>query len=80
MADIDVDAVDFEWEEDDLMDNDTTMDDGNADDIPTHAPKFKSTIMGATSQLCHGSLDKTKGRGFRKETNIEHNIRFTTRE
>jgi hypothetical protein len=30
-----VDAVDFELEEDDLMDDDTTMDDGNADIVPT---------------------------------------------
>jgi hypothetical protein len=44
----DVDAMDFEPEEDDLMDDDTTMDDGNAETGPTTTPKLKSTIMGAT--------------------------------
>ena len=46
MADAEVDVVNFEPEEDDLMDDDTTMDDGNADDVPTPVPKLKSTIMG----------------------------------
>jgi RNA-binding protein 8A len=66
MVDAEVDAVDFEPEEDDLMDDDTTMDDGNADVVPTPAPKLKSTIMGGTSQLDDGGPKKTKGRGFRE--------------
>jgi hypothetical protein len=46
MAGAEVDAMDFEPEEDDLMDDDTTMDGGNADIVPTPTPKLKSTIMG----------------------------------
>ena len=63
-------------EEDDLMGNDTEMDDGNADVVPTPVPKFKSTIMGGTSWLDDGSPDKTNKRGFRKETDIECNSFF----
>ena len=36
-----VDVVDFELGEDDLMDDDMTMDDGNAETVPTSAPKLK---------------------------------------
>jgi hypothetical protein len=36
-----VDAMNSEPEEDDLMDDDTTMDDGNAKNLPTPAPKLK---------------------------------------
>ena len=76
MAGTKVDAMDSELEEDDLMDDDTTMDDGNADNVPTPAPKLKSTIMGGTSQIDEGDPDKTKRRGFRKETDVERNSRF----
>jgi hypothetical protein len=51
MDGVEVDAVDFELGEDDLMDNDSAMDDGNANDVPTPAPKLKSTIIGGTSWL-----------------------------
>jgi hypothetical protein len=71
MAGAEVDAIDFKPEEDDLMDDDTTMDDGNADIFPTPSPKLKSTIMGGTSRLDDGGPDKTKRRGFRKETDTE---------
>jgi hypothetical protein len=37
----DVDAMDFELEEDDLMDDDMTMDDGNVETDPTTNPKLK---------------------------------------
>jgi hypothetical protein len=40
MAGIEVDAMDSESEEDDMMNDDTTMDDGNTDIFPTLAPKF----------------------------------------
>jgi hypothetical protein len=36
-----VDAMDLEMEEDDMMDDDTTMDDGNTETVPTPVPKFK---------------------------------------
>ena len=58
--------VDFEREDDDLMDDDMEMDDVNAYIFPTPMPKLKSTIMGGTSQLDDGSPSKSKGSGFRK--------------
>jgi hypothetical protein len=64
MVDAEVDAVDFELEEDDLMGDDTMMDDGNVDVVPTTAPKLKSTITGATYWLDDDDLDNTKGRGL----------------
>ncbi|KAH9304151.1 hypothetical protein KI387_008555, partial [Taxus chinensis] len=78
MAGAEVDAVDSEPEEDDLMDDDATMDEGNAnvkvDTVPSVlSPKLKSTIIGTASQLqlsdghgC-GPPKKKKGRGFREE-------------
>jgi RNA-binding protein 8A len=80
MADTEIDAVDFESEEDDFMDDDTTMDDGNTDIVPTPAPKLKSTITGSTSHLDDGDPKKTKGRCFREETDAGHNSRFVARE
>jgi hypothetical protein len=41
--------MDSEPEKDDLMGDDTTMDDGNAEIVPTPAPKLKSTITDGTS-------------------------------
>jgi RNA-binding protein 8A len=73
-----VDAMDSEPEEDDLMEDDMTMDDGNAKIFPTLAPKLKSTIMGGTSQLSDGGPENTKRRSSRKETDIERNSRFAT--
>jgi hypothetical protein len=76
MADAEVDAVDFEPKEDDLMGDDMAMDDGNADVVFTPAPKLKSTITGGTSCLDDGGPNKTKGRGFRKEIDVERNNLF----
>jgi hypothetical protein len=67
MAVAEVDVMNSELEEDDVMGDDTTMDDGNAENIPTHAPKLKSTITDETSHLGDGGPDNTK-RSFRKET------------
>lgn len=60
MAAADVEALDFEPEEDDLMDEE-----GAADDASPRAPlpKLKSAITGGSE----GALRKTKGRGFREE-------------
>jgi hypothetical protein len=66
MVDAEVDAVNFKPGEEDLMDDDTTMDDGNSNVVPTHMPKLKSTITGGTSRLDDGDPDKTKGRGLKK--------------
>jgi hypothetical protein len=49
IAIVEVDAMNSESEEDDLMDDDTTMDDGNAENLPTPAPKLKSTITNGPS-------------------------------
>jgi hypothetical protein len=59
MADTKVDAVDFEMEEDDLMNDDTTMDDGN-EDVPTPMLKFKSTITGALPGSTMEALTRPK--------------------
>jgi hypothetical protein len=80
MVGAEVDAMDSELEEDDLMDDDTTMDDGNAETVPTPVPKLKSTIMGRTSQLSDGGPDNTKRRSFRKETDVERNSLFAARK
>jgi hypothetical protein len=54
-----------EPEEDDLLNDDTIMDDGNVDNLPTLMPKLKSTIMNEPSWLDDCSHDNTK-RSFRK--------------
>ncbi|GMJ07060.1 hypothetical protein like AT1G51510 [Hibiscus trionum] len=62
MASADVEAVDFEPEDDDLMDEDAT-----GDASPQAAmPKLKSAITGGASTSLSGPK-KTKGRGFRDE-------------
>jgi hypothetical protein len=79
MVGAEVDVMDFEPEEDDLMDDDMTMDDVNAETVPTPVPKLKSTIMGGTSRLSDGGPDNTK-RSFRKETDVERNSHFAARK
>jgi len=79
MAVAKVDAMNSEPEEDDLMDNDTSMDDGNAKNLSTHAPKFKSTIRNKTSRLDDGGDDNTK-RSFKKETDSERNNHFAAQK
>jgi hypothetical protein len=80
MVGTEVDEVDFEPKEDDLMDDDTMMDDGNADIVTTLVPKLKSTITGGTSQLGDGSPNKNKEKGFIKEIDVECNSHFEARE
>jgi len=62
------------------MDDDMTKDDGNAETVPTLAPKLKSTITGRTSWLNDGGPDNTKRRSFRKETKVERNSHFAARK
>lgn len=73
MANADVEAVDFEPEEDDLMDED-----GAVDAEPSASPraplKLKSAITGASASL--SAPKKTKGRGFREDPNAERNTRL----
>jgi hypothetical protein len=66
-----------EPEEDDLMGDDTTMDDGNVETLPTPVPKLKSTITNGTSHLGDGGPENTK-RSFRKETHDKRNSHSTT--
>lgn len=73
MAAADVEAVDFEPEEDDLMDED-----GLAAEEAPH-PKLKSAITGAGGDSSGFTAKKTKGRGFR-EDDADRNSRLTARE
>jgi hypothetical protein len=75
-----VDVMDSESEEDDLMGDDTTMDDGNAETVPTPARKLKSTTTDGTSRLSDSGPDNTKRRSFRKETVTKHNSHFAARK
>lgn len=76
MAAVDVEAVDFEPDDDDLMDED-----GAAVDIEgsprAQLPKLKSAITGGSSL---SAPKKTKGRGFREETDAERNNRFASKD
>ncbi|KAL8129357.1 LOW QUALITY PROTEIN: hypothetical protein V2J09_018512 [Rumex salicifolius] len=67
MAAVDVEAVDFEPEEDDLMDEEGAADDASP---RASAPKLKSAITGSSAPK------KTKGRGFREETDAERQNRL----
>ncbi|XP_074292418.1 RNA-binding protein Y14-like [Silene latifolia] len=68
MAAADIEAVDFEPEEDDLMDEDAEVD---ADASPRAAvPRIRSAVTSAAAI-------KTKGRGFRQEPDAERNSRLT---
>ncbi|XP_068660090.1 RNA-binding protein Y14-like [Aristolochia californica] len=81
MATADVEAVDFEPEEDDLMDEEGTMDVETSPRAPL--PKLKSAITGASSSFPGADFSapkKTKGRGFREEVDSERNNRMTAKE
>ncbi|KAJ8475999.1 hypothetical protein OPV22_019726 [Ensete ventricosum] len=68
----DVEVVDFEPDEDDLMDEEI----GAAEVDPSPAPKLRSTIAGS------GSLGprKTKGRGFREESGPDLGNRLAAKD
>ncbi|KAJ8751169.1 hypothetical protein K2173_016350 [Erythroxylum novogranatense] len=65
MANVDAEAVDFEPEDDDLMDDDAA---GDIDAAPL--PKLKSAITGK----------KTKGRGFREDADADRQTRLAARD
>ena len=77
MANADAEAVDFEPEDDDLMDEDGAAD---ADASPRAAPlpKLKSAITAAAGGASPSLLPqkKTKGRGFREDPNADRNSRL----
>ncbi|OIT26663.1 RNA-binding protein Y14A [Nicotiana tabacum] len=72
MANAEVEAVDFEPEDDDLMDEDV-----DASSSPRATiPKLKSAITGGSSS----APKKTKGRGFREEAaEADRNARMSAR-
>ncbi|KAH6814855.1 RNA-binding family protein [Perilla frutescens var. frutescens] len=74
MANVEAEAVDFEPEEDDLMDEDI----GDGSPNRAAAPRLKSAITGGSSS---SAPKKTKGRGFRDEVTAEaeRNARMSAR-
>ncbi|GMQ00832.1 hypothetical protein CsSME_00047730 [Camellia sinensis var. sinensis] len=79
MANADVEAVDFEPEDDDLMDEDGTVDvDAASPRAPL--PKLKSAITGGSSAFAAATAPKkTKGRGFQEESDADRNNRLAGR-
>ncbi|KAF0914543.1 hypothetical protein E2562_029479 [Oryza meyeriana var. granulata] len=61
MAADNMEAIDFDSEEDDLMDDDAL------DNNPAPAPRLRSTIAAAAGDGASAATRKTKGRGFRDE-------------
>ncbi|KAF2608929.1 hypothetical protein F2Q68_00043569 [Brassica cretica] len=74
MANLEPETVDFEPEEDDLMDED-----GAAADLSPRAanPRLRSTIAGANDD---SAQRKTKGRGFREEKDSDRQRRLSSRD
>ncbi|KAL4560378.1 hypothetical protein LXL04_032528 [Taraxacum kok-saghyz] len=73
----DVDALDFEPDDDDLMDEDAAVDvDASSPRDSAPIPKLKSAITGGSVAA---APKKTKGRGFRDETDAERNNRMSGR-
>ncbi|XP_043702439.1 RNA-binding protein Y14-like [Telopea speciosissima] len=77
MANADVEAVDFEPEDDDLMDEDGPVEIEASPRAPP--PKLKSAITGGSSSSL-SAPKKTKGRGFREEAEAERNNRFASKD
>ncbi|KAL0853503.1 hypothetical protein Bca101_058655 [Brassica carinata] len=74
MANLEAEAVDFEPEEDDLMDEDV----GAADVSPRAGhPRLRSAIAGANDD---SASRKTKGRGFREEKDSDRQRRLSSRD
>lgn len=70
----DVEVVDFEPDEDDLMDEEV----GTAEADPSPAPKLRSTIAGLGSS---GLIPrKTKGRGFREDAGPDRGNHLSARD
>ena len=74
MANADVEALDFEPEDDDLMDEDGAVD-VDAASPRAALPKIKSAITGGGSS----APKRTKGRGFREEAEADRNSRLAGR-
>ncbi|KAF8396183.1 hypothetical protein HHK36_017796 [Tetracentron sinense] len=76
MANADVEAVDFEPEDDDLMDEEGAIEVEASPRAPL--PKLKSAITAASSSF--SAPKKTKGRGFREEIEAERKNRFAAKD
>ncbi|CAM6085382.1 unnamed protein product [Calypogeia fissa] len=85
MTTVEVDAVDFEPEEDDLLDDDVPMEDMDAPPPAPPAPKLKSTIttsasVGTSAVMPGAGNRKTKGRGFREEADVDRSNRYAAKD
>lgn len=92
MTTAEVDAVDFEPEDDDLLDDDVPMEEIMDAAPAAPAPKLRSTIItnavggGGASQLASAAGAgaamgrKTKGRGFREENDMDRSNRYAAKE
>ncbi|KFK35852.1 hypothetical protein AALP_AA4G045200 [Arabis alpina] len=76
MANIEAEAVDFEPEEDDLMDEESGAVDGGDVSPRAGLPRLRSAIAGANGE----STKKTKGRGFREEKDSDRQRRLSSRD
>lgn len=76
MANADVEAVDFEPEDDDLMDEDGAADADASASPRAPLPKLKSAITGGGASSSLLPQKKTKGRGFREDPNADRNSRL----
>ncbi|CAN8321374.1 unnamed protein product [Cochlearia groenlandica] len=73
MANIESEAIDFEPEEDDLMDEEAG---GDVSPRASGQPRIRSAIAGGESDL----KKKTKGRGFREEKDSDRQRRLSSRD
>lgn len=76
MANTEPEAVDFEPEEDDLMDEDGGGDAGDASPRAGH-PRLRSAIAGVNGD---SAPKKIKGRGFREEPDADRQRRLSSRD
>ncbi|KAI5576403.1 hypothetical protein BDE02_09G043100 [Populus trichocarpa] len=79
MANTEAEAVDFEPEDDDLMDEDGAVDVDVSSSPRAPLPKLKSAITGGSASPSLSAPKKTKGRGFREEVDTERQSRFSGR-
>ncbi|KAL6284418.1 hypothetical protein ACE6H2_015347 [Prunus campanulata] len=71
MASADVETVDFDFQEDDLMDEEGAADAEPSASPRAPQPKLKSAITGLGASASPAAPKKTKGRGFREDLNAD---------
>ncbi|XP_008227206.1 PREDICTED: RNA-binding protein 8A [Prunus mume] len=76
MASADVETVDFDFQEDDLMDEEGAVDAEPSASPRAPQPKLKSAITGVGASASPAAPKKTKGRGFREDLNADRNNRL----